>query len=293
MGGHGEGASRRRRQRRAKPGGPRWLVLGRLAQTAVYGLLATAVLLAVLACPRLAEAQTVDELGSVTFRVGSASAESGYRDSGLGSLVSGDWPGALFTDGQDRTVTQVTEDALGAAGPRWWFMATGWKSAAALDDVTVTVTYEDGVDDRSFVLGGFIDGAILEPPIPSVDWADRAGELVTLAFSRRVAAAAPATPAPLVAPATEPDSFAEWLSATTPGGPVMVQLMIVLIVFVGFILTAPATPWGLIMGAVVLTMTGWVPVLFGFGSTIAASIVAVNVVVGAYTYKAWAARTEA
>ena len=76
-------------------------------------------------------------------------------------------------------------------------MATGCKSAAALDDVTVTVTYEDGVDDRSFVLGGFIDGAILEPPIPSVDWADRAGELVTLAFSRRVAAAAPAT---------EPDS---------------------------------------------------------------------------------------
>ena len=67
----------------------------------------------------------------------------------------------------------------------------------------------------------------------------------------------------------------------------MVQLMI------GFMLTAPTTPWGLIMGAVVLTMTGWVPVLFGFGSTIAASIVAVNVVVGAYTYKAWAARTEA
>ena len=67
----------------------------------------------------------------------------------------------------------------------------------------------------------------------------------------------------------------------------MVQLMI------GFMLTAPATPWGLIMGAVVLTMTGWVPVLFGFGSTIAASIVAVNVVVGAYTNKAWAARTEA
>ena len=67
----------------------------------------------------------------------------------------------------------------------------------------------------------------------------------------------------------------------------MVQLMI------GFMLTAPATPWSLIMGAVVLTMTGWVPVLFGFGSTIAASIVAVNVVVGAYTYKAWAARTEA
>ena len=158
-------------------------------------------------------------------------------------------------------------------------MATGWKSAAALDDVTVTVTYEDGVDDRSFVLGGFIDGAILEPPIPSVDWADRAGELVTLAFSRRVAPARPASPAPLVAPPTEPDSFAEWLAETTPGGPVMAQMLIVLIVFVGVLLTAPATPWGLIMGAVVLTMTGWVPVLFGFGSTIAASVVAVNVVV--------------
>ena len=90
--------------------------------------------------------------------------------------------------------------------PSGWVMATGWKSAAAPDDVTVTVTYEDGVDDRSFVLGGFIDGAILEPPIPSVDWADRAGELVTLAFSRRVAAAAPATPAPQVVPAPEPDS---------------------------------------------------------------------------------------
>ena len=89
------------------------------------------------ACPRAATAQTVDDLGSVTFRVGVAGSEAGYRDSGLGSLVSGSWPGELFTDGTARAVTQITEDGMGAAGPRWWLAATGWKAAEALDDVVL------------------------------------------------------------------------------------------------------------------------------------------------------------
>ena len=70
-------------------------------------------------------------------------------------------------------------------------------------------------------------------------------------------------------------------------------MLITIIVFVGFLFTAPATPWGLILGAVVLIMTPWIPTFWGFGSTIAASIVGINVAVGAFTYKAWAARTEA
>ena len=129
--------------------------------------------------------------------------------------------------------------------------------------------------------------------MPSRDWLRRDGALVTLTFSALSFPAAPATPAALAPPTTDTGSFAEWLAATTPGDPVMAQMLITIIVFVGFLFTAPATPWGLILGAVVLIMTPWIPTFWGFGSTIAASIVGINVAVGAFTYKAWAARTEA
>ena len=271
------------------------LVLGSLAQTTLYGALLTAVLLAVLACPRVATAQTV-ALGDVELTVGPVGADGLY---GSGAVVES-FPGALFADGQARAVASVIEDADGV----WTLSYTGgrtddWRPAAELDDVVITAEYADGVDSREFVLGGFVESAQgralqLTPPIPGGgrDWEARSSELVTLSFSRRVAAAAPTTPPPLVAPVAEPDSFVEWLAETTPGGPVMVQALITVIVFVGFMLTVPATPWGLLLGAVVLITTPWLPVVFGFGSTIAASIVAINVLAGAFTYKAWVGRTE-
>ena len=267
-----------------------------MAQTTLYGALLTAVLLAVLGGPRVATAQTVD-LGAVELTVGPVGLDGLF---GSGTVV-GSFPGALFADGQARAVASVLEDADGI----WTLSYTGgrtddWRPAAELDDVVMTAEYADGVDSREFVLGGFVESAQgralqLMPPIPGGgrDWEARSGELVTLSFSRRVAAAAPTTPPPLVAPVAEPDSFVEWLAETSPGGPVMAQALITVIVFVGFMLTVPASSWGLILGAVVLIATPWIPTFWGFGSTIAASIIAVNVVAGVYCYKVYAARTEA
>ena len=59
-----------------------------------------------------------------------------------------------------------------------------------------------------------------------------------------------------------------------------------------FMARAPQTPWGVMMASVVLILTPWAPVMFGIGDTIAASIVFVNVLSGAFVYKVFAARTE-
>ena len=73
----------------------------------------------------------------------------------------------------------------------------------------------------------------------------------------------------------------------------MAQMLIVLIVFVGVLLKTPPTPWGVMLAAFALILTPWIPTFWGFGSSIAASIVGVNVLVGSYTWKVWAARAEA
>ena len=39
-------------------------------------------------------------------------------------------------------------------------------------------------------------------------------------------------------------------------------------------------------------LTPWVPVFFGYGSTVAASITFVNIAAGAFAYKIFFARTE-
>ena len=238
---------------------------------------------------------TVTDLGRVVVRMGSAGTDVGYSITGYGELIEGRWPGAMFADGQPRDVSSVFEDEdgwhleySGAPAPG------GWR--AELDTITVNVLYEDGRDARTFVLGGFIaarSGRTLTLTLTHArDWADRTGQMVVLEFSERLP---PAVPPPAAAAAAEgqPGSFVELLSKITPGGPVMAQALIVIMVYTMFIFTAPPTPWGIMLSAIVLILTPWVPVLFGYGSTIAGSIVFVNVVAGAYAYKVFAARTEA
>ena len=224
----------------------------------------------------------------------------GYDAGAFGTLDSGSFPGALFGDGNSRTVAEIYEDEDG-----YWFLtysgglANDWQDQEHLDEITVRVTYEDGVDSRSFVLGGFIDsrlgqrGLKLDPPLPNRDWDSRDGEDVIIDFQHRSQDVSPVTPRALTKPAGAEDSFVEFLSETTPGGPLMAQTLIVILVYVMFVFGAPSSPWGIILSAVVLIMTPWVPVLFGYGSTMAASIIMVNVLTGAYAYKVFAARTEA
>ena len=240
-------------------------------------------------------------LGRIVFTVGNSGADYGVDDGAYGTLDIGTFPAALFADGLSRSVDQIYEDADGA----WYFTYSGGLAGDWLDDqelldeIVVDVKYEGDVDDRSFVLGGFVDsypgtrGLKIAPPLPSRDWASRSGQEVAFQFRRHVAhMAAPTVPLPLVPPTADTGSFAEWLAETTPGGPVMAQMLITLIVFAGFLIKAPATPWGIMLAALVLIMTPWLPTIWGFGSTMAASIVFVNVVAGAYCYKIYIARTE-
>ena len=183
----------------------------------------------------------------------------------------------------------------------WTLLAAsdGWRSAAELNAVTVTASWPDGVDTRAFVMGGFVadvQGRALElaPPIPSGrEWDARAGERLTLSFARRVLPAAPTTPAPIVAPVAEPDSIVDFVSRTTPGGPVVLQALLTVLVFALVLLKTPATPWGVMLAAGMLVGVPWIPAAVGIGSPAAAAIVGVNVLTGAFCWKTWVARTEA
>ena len=239
-----------------------------------------------------------DDSYSIVLTVGNSGDDYGYVSGDYGTLTSGSFPGDLFFDGESRTIASIYEDDDG-----YWYMTytggapDGWHPD--LDAITMTVDYADSVDGRSFVVGGFVDSRVsasntlkLRPPLPAIrEWDERGTEAVTVSFTRRIVAQAGAAE-PLTSPEGDPGSFVEFLSATTPGGPVMAQTLVVILVFVGFLFGAPATPWGIVLSTIVLVLTPWVPVLFGYGSTMAASIVLMNVAFGAYSFKAWFSRTE-
>ena len=158
--------------------------------------------------------------------------------------------------------------------------------------------YESDKDMRSFVLGGFIVSRSgrtlkLDPPLPSRDWESRDAQEVAIEFRRHRAQTTPAVlPAAETEPVGAPGSFVAFLAETTPGGAVTAQMVIVVMVYLAVILKTPGTVWGVWVAAITLIMTPWVPVLFGFGDTIAASINLINVPAGAFVYKVFAARTE-
>ena len=236
----------------------------------------------------------------IVITVGSSGDLYGYDSGSYGSLDGGSFPGALFGDGNSRTVAQVYEDADGY----WYFTysdgATGdWNdNQERLDEILVEVIYEDGRDSREFVLGGFIDsrpgtrGLKLDPPLPSRDWASRNTQEVAITLRPHVSQPLPAVLVPLTEPTSASGSFVEFLVETTPGGPVVAQMLIVILVYVGYLFKTPKTATGVMMAAVVLIMTPWIPTFWGQGSTMAASIVLVDVVAGAYVHKAFLARTE-
>ena len=253
-------------------------------------------------CSGRAEAAepTFRELGTVTLTVGVSpdGTAHGFKRGEYGA-VDGALPSAFFTSSGDRQISELYEHVADGR-PVWRIGVTGARASswAADLDVIVTTTHADLVDSRRFVVQDFVGdrGAALElrPPLPpgQRDWRSRQGEEVRMVFS--VYVPPPTIPAPAaIGEADALDgSFTAWLQETTPGGAVMAQTLIVILVYIMFLFRAPSTPWGVMLTAVVLILTPWVPVVFGFGDTIAASIVFVNVVAGAFVYKVFAARTE-
>ena len=224
-----------------------------------------------------AEAQTPSPagtlLGVVVLMVGNSGGDYGYATGSYGSLVSGTWPGALFGDGNPRTVSQAWEDDDG----HWrWHYSGGagfdWRTEAdGLDDIEVHVTYPDQRNTRVFVLGSFVaeatgaDGLRLEPPLPSRDWDDWEGEEVVIAFRRRSYEVASMTPVAEVSPpVADAGGFVEWVTATTPGGPVAVQLMLTVMVAAGMLWRGPQGHRPLLcLGAIVLVP--WISDAIGWG----------------------------
>ena len=163
----------------------------------------------------------------------------------------------------------------------------GWASGEELNLITLQVEYEDGRDTRRFVIAGHVEATgarqlQLRPPVPraGTDWHSRPGETVFMSFHLREEPTPAAVPDALVDPVGEPGSFVAFLSSSTPGGPVVLQTVITIIVGAIALARAPRAPAGVVLAAVVLVSPPWVPVLFGYGEPMAAVLVAFNVVVG-------------
>ena len=147
------------------------------------------------------------------------------------------------------------------------------------------------------MLSGFVSSTAaysltLDPPLPSRDWDAKVGEIVRLEFTRRVAPIHVAPTRLTEDDVGAPGSFIQRVADTTPGGPVTAQMIMVIFVYVAMVQLVPATPRGILAAGLVLVLTPWLPVLIGFGSSLAASIIFVNVAVGGFAYKAWFRRTE-
>ena len=149
-------------------------------------------------------------LGTVVIEVGNSGDDYGYETGAFGSLESGQFPGALFGDGNARNVDQIYEDEDG-----YWYLAylggaaNAWNDQEHLNEISIDVTCEDGRDARAFVLGGFIEDRNgntlkLDPPLPSRDWDSRSGEEVAFRFRRHVGQTAPAQAAAIAPPRPRP-----------------------------------------------------------------------------------------
>ena len=215
----------------------------------------------------------------------------------------GDLPGALFRDGQPRAPTAAYEVRRDGS-VRWVFDVDAANASTWVEDLdqVVRTEYADALNERRFVLADFrrentAHALEVAPPLPAStarEWRARDRQDLTLWFGQHEGFALDVVKvAPVPEPVSEPDSFTEWLQATTPGGGVTVQILVTLMVYVAFLWSAPSTPWGVMLGGVVLLLTPWMPYVVGLGGDpVLASILFVNVGLGAFGYKALFQRTE-
>ena len=235
----------------------------------------------------------VADLGTVEFVAGCGGSDCGYVQGGYGTLSSGAFPGELFDSGSDRVVQEFREDAEG-----FWHLrysggtADDWLSdESKLNTILVRVSYEDGMDGREFVLGGFIterqgsNRLKLEPPVPSRDFESRSGETVTVEFVRHAGQLQSMVVSRIIPPDPASNSMVDFIVETTPGGPEVAQNLIVLLVFGTWMLKGNHSGYSLLLAGVILVLTPWVPVIFQLGTPLAAAINFVNILLGAYVYK--------
>ena len=239
-------------------------------------------------------------LGRIVITAGRSGGNYGYDSGSYGTLDSGDFPGALFADGNARTVAEMYEDASGY----WYLTYSGGTASDWLDDadqineIEVIVEYEDDRNTRTFILGGFIDsrpgtrGLKLDPPLPSRDWDAWDGEDIAMTFRHHTSQPQPLVlPGAVVPPPAVAGSLTEVLN-NTPGGPVVVQMLLTAIVSIALLFT-PERVFGadggrrklfVLLGAIALTP--WAPVaIFGIGDLILSSILTGVMALAAVLYR--------
>ena len=245
-------------------------------------------------------------LGLLTITIGQDGALYGFDDrvADYGG-VSGDFPDGLFNDSNSRTASAIYEDADGY----WWLYYSGGTRDDWIDDeasrtsIVLTVNYANAQatpmpeDRRRFVLAGFMqeedyNGLRLDPPIPGRDWNQREGWTATLDFSRHAPPVGPDGSRRVTEDPTREGSLIHWLFDVTPGGPVTLQALVTIIVYVLYMRSAPRRQEYTLMAAIVLAVTPWWTLLFGAGTIMGPFLVGLNVVLGAFGWRAWVSRME-
>ena len=230
----------------------------------------------------------VELLGRVEIELGSSGNDYGFN-TGYGRLVAGQFPGELFGNGAPRAITAIYEDA-----DAFWYLVysggTGDDWNAELDEVLLEVYYADQRDSRAFVLGGFIEERNgntlkLDPPLQSRDWDSRSGENVVIEFRHHTDQAVPSQAAVIASPQAAPNTIVAFVSDTTPGGPVVAQNLIVLLVYGLWAIKKNHSTASMFTGGLILVLTPWVSVIFQMGTPMSAVINAMNLLLGAYVYK--------
>ena len=240
----------------------------------------------------------------------------GYSQPGGYGTVNGELPGILFSDNQPRTVSSIFEGESG--GNPYWLLAYSsgadgaFKNAESLGAVMMQASYANGVDNRDFVIGGFVDAdnstgrmLTLRPPLPSADWSGRSGQKVSLIFGVNAPpASAPAAPdaggglvAPTPVPGADPigqeGEFTRFFLDSSMGD-VVSQIAITVFATAVLLFTPKIeskTKLNLVIAS--LVFTPWIPAAFEMGSLFLASLVSVIIgggwVVNKYILKGRAA----
>ena len=102
-----------------------------------------------------------------------------------------------------------------------------------------------------------------------------------------------ATPGERLAdPVAEPETLVAFIAETTPGGGVIAQMALTVLVFWLYMAAKlPESTWRPLGGVLVLLLASWGPVVLGFGEPFAGAVMLIDVALGAYAYKAMV-RTE-
>ena len=161
-------------------------------------------------------------LDTVVIEVGNSGGEYGYETGAFGSLESGQFPGALFGDGNARAADQIYEDEDG-----YWHLsypggaANAWNGQERLNEISIDVTYEDGRDARPSSSAGSSRAQRQHAeagPAPALAGLGQQGRRGGPSSSGATGADGSVQAAAITPASASPNSIVKFVSDTTPAG---------------------------------------------------------------------------